>query len=87
MRYRNFQAADAIIKAHNANGTSKFTMGHNQLSSMTEDEKKMLRGDPTFWSDHKTARRLSTELGVELGAVPSSVNWVTAGAVNPIKNQ
>jgi len=62
---------------------------------MTEDEKKMLRGDGSFWSDHMTdstiSRRLSDELGsMELGGrqtLPASVDWIAAGAVNPIKNQ
>jgi len=29
---------------------SKMMMGHNQFSTMTEDEKKKWRGNPAMWS-------------------------------------
>jgi len=88
MRYRNFQAADAVIKAHNAKDT-KFKLAHNFFSTMTDDEMKKYRSDPAYFAPsvnkQSTQRRLSNELGAT--SLPSSVNWITSGAVNPVKNQ
>ena len=74
-----FAASDALVEEHNSTNAN-FTLGHNLFSDMTEQEKARYRG------------RLSTE-GVEKTFVElpeanaDSVNWVTAGAVNPIRDQ
>lgn len=50
-RYKNFKNVDAQIKAHNAL-ESNFKLGHNHLSSMFDDEKALMRGDPTYFQQH-----------------------------------
>jgi len=74
------------IEAHNADKTQTFEMGLNQFSHMTVSE----------WRD---AVRLSTRPpslrrdpaakihGEPVHASPASVDWVSAGAVTPVKNQ
>ena len=74
-----FAENDSLIEEHNSTNAT-FTLGHNLFSDMTEQEKARYRG------------RLSTE-GVQKNytvlpeANADSVNWIDAGAVNPIKDQ
>ena len=42
MRKAIFAETDALIRAHNAKEGTKFTMGHNKLSTMTGEEKQKM---------------------------------------------
>jgi len=76
-----FAKKDAEINKINAE-EQNFTVGHNFMSSWTHHEYKKLLGDrsQTMTHDLKT-----TEFSEGANAV--SVDWRTAGAVNPVKNQ
>lgn len=79
-RREAFEQADAFIKAHNAM-PSNYTVGHNQFSDWYPHEVKAMNGyrqpagyqgkEPTLFDTEKNA---------------DSVDWVTAGAVTPVKN-
>jgi cathepsin L len=77
-----FAATDAFIAEHNA-GDFTYTVGHNKLSTWTEDELAKIRG---------LKKRLDTQPR-EYVKVPAAqtnqtgVNWITAGCVTPVKDQ
>lgn len=83
-RKRVFRANHEFIVKHNQEGHS-FKVGHNQFSDLTNEEyRKMylspLNGDSPFGSN-AVAHEYKGE------ALPTSVDWVKAGKVNPVKNQ
>jgi C1A family cysteine protease len=79
-RLQHFAELDAKIEAHNATESS-FTLGHNQFSDWSHDEYKKLLGRRP-----NSPRPVSETL--EFPATnATSVNWVTAGAVTPVKDQ
>lgn len=76
-----FKATDERINDHNSKGFS-WTLGHNQFSDMTPSEFKEMMIPESFTSrDNLDFADLS---GVEIA---DSVDWVTKGAVTPVKNQ
>lgn len=86
-RLEIFAKTDAIIEAHNAKD-SKYMMGHNFMSTMTEDEKKKWRGNHAFWADMKHHKDVeATEMMASDSSLPTEVDWRAKGAVNPVKNQ
>lgn len=79
-RFNQFKSINSVIEEHNSNSEKTSTLGHNFLSTWTEAERSVLmgyrpsikpRGNPTILE-------ATTE---------DSVNWVTKGAVTPIKDQ
>lgn len=84
MRKSNFLFMDEEIAKHNqSNGTS--VHGHNFLSDWTREEYQKLLGLKNMPKPDRTGRpKLEATNTVGL---PTSVNWVTAGKVNAIKNQ
>merc|ERR1711981_790402 len=77
-RQNIFATLDAEIQAHNASGAN-FQMGHNFMSTWTAAEKKRLNG--------YRASGIPEKITVFEPANDDSVNWVTKGAVTPVKNQ
>ena len=82
LRRAIFEKADAEIKEINANETTS-THGHNFLSDWTAVEKEAL-----FGLSMLPRERVNVTSDVAPPQqLPSSVNWCTAGACNPIQNQ
>ena len=82
-----FNARKAIFAAHdeamekiNNDPLHTYTLDHNEFSTWNEREMDRIRGWKSFSSD----RNAIVENNV---ATADSVNWVTAGAVTPVKNQ
>lgn len=79
-RFDLFQQMDQEIERINAENSS-FTVGHNMFSTMTQAEKKKMlgyAGKPATMKEPKHFDDLN---------IPTSVDWRTAGGVNPVKNQ
>ena len=68
------------INAHNATETS-YKLGHNKMSDWTEAQYQSLLTYRPLPNAYKNVVVLDTT------AVPNSVDWIAAGAVNPIKDQ
>ena len=81
MRMENFERTDAFIKEHNASNAT-YTAAHNQFSDWSDAEYKSILGRV---SGESTVRKEPTVLSTSANA--SSVNWVDAGAVTPVKDQ
>ena len=75
-----FLARDAMFEEMNANPENTFEVGHNEFSTWTDFELDKIRGYVAF---------TGVSTGETENTVPnaSSVNWVTSGAVTPVKNQ
>jgi len=86
-RFEIFVSNEDIIEAHNAAGLP-YKLGHNQFSHLTEEEfihqAGLDRGLPDF-----VASRGNGANPIHTGGatVPSSVDWVAAGAVTGVKDQ
>jgi len=70
-----------------------YTLGHNQFSGMDEYDfiRYIMRNNDIFNTDSTTAnngflRKVDVSTNGSL-TLPSSVNWVSAGAVTPVKDQ
>lgn len=80
-RKMQFMAKDAIYEQHNATSTTS-TVGHNEFSDWTAEEFQKILG---FKQETRKAGLRTKSLFT--GSIEYSVNWVTAGAVTPVKNQ
>ena len=80
-RREAFEEADAFIKAHNAQSSNNYTVGHNQFSDWYPHEIKAMNGyrRPSGYQG-KEPKIFNTDKNAD------SVDWVTAGAVTPVKN-
>ncbi len=74
-----FAAREEMFKATNADEANTFTVGHNMYSTWSNDELDRLRGFKAW-----TRQVITVENGIPNA---SSVDWVTAGAVTPVKDQ
>jgi len=84
LRSQLFAKFDAEVKLHNATETTS-THGHNFLSDWTAEEKTRLLGLKNM---ARPQRAPESEIFYGTGVgIPTSVNWVTAGKVNPIQDQ
>lgn len=80
-RLEQFARNHAVIIAHNASDSS-FELGYNAMSDWSHNEYNgMLTYTPMSEQDFAFESLDDNE------AVPNAVDWVSAGAVNGIKNQ
>ena len=80
-RAGQFKQNLALIMNENSKNDNTFTLAINKFADMSRDEyKKLLSYKPT-----RSAKKAPAS--VPVGDIPASVNWVTAGAVNPVKDQ
>ena len=80
MRLAYFIESDLEIEAHNATESS-FTLGHNQFSDRSLEEYRNILGN----RHESRSNNLTAILDESKNA--KEVNWVTAGAVTPVKDQ
>merc|ERR1719246_24817 len=80
-RMAEFARTDAQIENHNQSN-STYTQGHNKMSDWTSAEYKRLLGYRAAPAAYNETPELQANY-----TYPTSVDWVTAGAVTPIKNQ
>ena len=84
-RLNLFAEKDAEYKAINADPTNLFTVGHNKFSTWTQQEYKRLLGYKK--SNTVSQKKKDTAIPPPLPPIPASIDWRSAGAVNPIKDQ
>ena len=79
--YRKWKVNDNIIDSTNAQNLS-YSLGHNQFSGMdTNDYRKYLS------LEHIGSATYKTTIIPQSFVYPKSVDWVSAGAVTPVKDQ
>jgi len=80
-----FAANEEIINTHNAKGLS-YTLGHNKFSDMTWDQFRSTHMSELF--TNKAPKNMNRVHITEGGnKVADEMDWVTKGAVTPIKDQ
>lgn len=77
-RMEQFAKKFAAIESHDPNAT--YTVGFNKFSDWTEAEYKSILG---LKNKPEPANALHANSGLQ---APVSVNWLTAGAVTPVKD-
>jgi len=79
-RLEIFKQTVADIEAHNAKGESH-TLGINHMSDWSEEEYRMLLG-------YKHDMKKTSDVAIlDTSDLADDINWVTQGAVTPVKNQ
>merc|ERR1719230_794558 len=80
-----FSSNDAIIKETNAKGLS-YKLGHNEFSDLTWDQFRSTHMSELF-TNRNPKNHNRVHLKQEKETDPDSIDWVTKGAVTPVKNQ
>jgi C1A family cysteine protease len=80
MRKAIFEINDAFIEQENADPTHTYKAGHNILSTWTDAERAKL-------TQRRSVEHVNKTYVSHAHSNQSSVNWVTAGCVTPVKNQ
>jgi C1A family cysteine protease len=83
-RFEQFKKTLIKMANHNSQNEHQSTVGHNQFSDWTDAEYKRLLGY-NFMAEKGLRRGELEEL--DTSNLEKSVNWVTQGAVTPVKNQ
>ena len=84
-----FAQNEAKIQEHNAKGLS-YTLGHNEFSDLTSDAFNAMYIGNVFENPHldrKPNYNFDLQSPEAVAAAPESIDWVTKGAVTPVKNQ
>jgi len=79
---QNWLANDARIRKHNADETSSWSLGHNQFSDLTPQEYGRRLGGKS-----PPSTTVTVGLPALTGPLPDSIDWVSRGAVTPVKDQ
>jgi len=80
-----FATNEQIITEHNAKGSS-YTLGHNEFSDLTWEQFRSTHMSEIF--TNKAPKNMDRVHLAGIGQdVAASVDWVTKGAVTPVKNQ
>jgi C1A family cysteine protease len=82
----NFANNDDLIETHNAK-KEKYTLGHNKFSGMSNEEFKEFVKKSGLQRPAKSNAKFTHNGPADASALPSSVNWVDAGAVGAVKDQ
>merc|ERR1719198_1233105 len=80
-RLEQFKKTLNKMALHNADNSHKSTVGHNLYSDWTDAEYKRLLGYTGPQTNNEAAELL------DVSNLAADINWVTKGAVTPVKNQ
>ena len=84
--FKAFAHNEEKITNHNAQSFS-YTLGHNEYSDLTADEFFHYRLGYNASLPRPTPTATHTYTAADLAAAPDAIDWVTKGAVTPVKNQ
>jgi len=79
-----FKESLALIEEHNARGTETHELGLNHMSDWTDHEYRQLLG---YKPEIRQTEKVSNATLLDTSNLADDVNWVTKGAVTPVKNQ
>jgi len=84
---RAFTHNEEQVTNHNTQTTFTYTLGHNEFSDLTTDDFFAYRLGFNASLPRPKPTATHTYTAEQLAAAPTAVDWVSQGAVTPIKNQ